>query len=301
MKLALLCRNANLYSHKRLVEAAEARGHKMDVIDHLRCLIDIASGEPKVVYKGKELPHYDAVIPRIGASVTFYGTAVLRQFEVSGAYPVNESVAITRSRDKLRSLQLLSKRGIGLPRTIFAHKTNNAAEVVSRLGGAPVVIKLIEGTQGIGVMLSDTDRAAESVIEAFGGVGSNILVQEFIKEAGGEDVRCLVIGDKVVAAMLRKGQDGEFRSNLHRGGSAKSIKISPQERETAVKSAKAMGLNICGVDLLRSSRGPVVMEVNSSPGLEGIENATNIDVATKIIEFIEKNAKPGKTNTRGKG
>lgn len=301
MKLALLCRNAKLYSHTRLVEAAEQRGHTMDVIDHLRCLIDIASGEPKVVYKGKELPHYDAVIPRIGASVTFYGTAVLRQFEVMGAYPVNESVAVTRSRDKLRSLQLLSKRGIGLPRTIFAHKTNHPGEIVSRLGGAPVVIKLIEGTQGIGVMLSETDRAAESVIEAFGGVGSNILVQEFIKEAGGEDVRCLVVGGKVVATMLRKGAEGEFRSNLHRGGSAKSIKISPKERETAVAAAKAMGLNVCGVDLLRSSRGPVVMEVNSSPGLEGIEKATGIDVAGMIIEFIEKNAKPGKTKTKGKG
>lgn len=301
MRLALLCRNAKLYSHKRLVEAAEKRGHTMDVIDHLKCLIDVASGEPSIVYNGEQLPQYDAVVPRIGASVTFYGTAVLRQFEVMGAYPVNESVAITRSRDKLRSLQLLSKRGIGLPRTMFAHKTNRPSEIISRLGGAPVVIKLIEGTQGIGVMLSETDRAAESIIEAFGGVGSNILVQEFIKEAGGEDVRCLVIGDKVVAAMLRKGAEGEFRSNLHRGGSAKSIKISPKERETAVLSAKAMGLNVCGVDLLRSSRGPVVMEVNSSPGLEGIEKATDIDVADKIIEFIEKNAKPGKTKTRGKG
>lgn len=301
MKLALMCRNEKLYSHVRLVEAAKARGHTIDVIDHLRCLIDIASGEPTIVYKGKELSHYDAVIPRIGASVTFYGTAVLRQFEVMGSYPVNESVAISRSRDKLRSLQLLSKRGIGLPHTIFAHKTSEPKDIVSRLGGAPVVIKLIEGTQGIGVMLSDTDRAAESVIEAFGGVGSNILVQEFIKEAGGEDVRCLVVGGKVVAAMLRKGQEGEFRSNLHRGGSAKSIKISPKERETAVASAKAMGLNVCGVDLLRSSRGPVVMEVNSSPGLEGIEKATGIDVASIIIEFIEKNARPGRTNTKGKG
>ena len=301
MKLALMCRNPRLYSNTRLVEAAQKRGHTIDIIDQLQWLIDVASGEPSIVYKGKELPHYDAVIPRIGASVTFYGTAVLRQFEVMGAYPVNESVAITRSRDKLRSLQLLSKRGIGLPRTIFAHKANKPREVIERLGGAPVVIKLIEGTQGIGVMLSDTDRAAESIIEAFGGVGSNILVQEFIKEAGGEDVRCLVIGDKVVAAMLRKGAEGEFRSNLHRGGSAKSIKITPKERETAVMSARAMGLNVCGVDLLRSSRGPVVMEVNSSPGLEGIEKATDIDVADKIITFIEKNAKPGKTKTRGKG
>jgi ribosomal protein S6--L-glutamate ligase len=301
MRLALLCRNAKLYSHTRLVEAAQQRGHTIDVIDHLQCLIDVASGEPCLVYKNIQLEPYDAVIPRIGASVTFYGTAVMRQFEVMGAYPVNESVAITRSRDKLRSLQLLSKRGIGLPRTIFAHKTSNPKEIVRRLGGAPVVIKLIEGTQGIGVMLSETDRAAESIIEAFGGVGSNILVQEFIKEAGGEDVRCLVIGERVVASMLRKGADGDFRSNLHRGGSAKSIKISPKERETAVAAAKAMGLNVCGVDLLRSSRGPVVMEVNSSPGLEGIEKATGIDVAGKIIEFIEKNAKPGKTKTRGKG
>jgi ribosomal protein S6--L-glutamate ligase len=301
MKLALLCRNPRLYSHKRLVEAAEKRGHTMDVIDHLRCLIDISSGQSKLVYNSQELPMYDAVIPRIGASVTFYGTAVLRQLEVMGVYPVNESVAITRSRDKLRSLQLLSKRGVGLPRTIFAHKTNDPAEVIARAGGAPVVIKLIEGTQGIGVMLSETDRAAESIIEAFGGVDTNILIQEFIKEAGGEDVRCLVIDGKVIAAMLRKGKEGEFRSNLHRGGSAKSIKISPQEREAAVTSAKAMGLNVCGVDLLRSSRGPVVMEVNSSPGLEGIEKATDIDVAGKIIEFIEKSAKPGKTKTRGKG
>ena len=301
MKLALLCRNPRLYSHRRLVEAAEKRGHTIDVIDHLRCLIDISSGQSKLVYNSEELPMYDAVIPRIGASVTFYGTAVLRQLEVMGVYPVNESVAITRSRDKLRSLQLLSKRGIGLPRTIFAHKTNDPAEVIKRAGGAPVVIKLIEGTQGIGVMLSETDRAAESIIEAFGGVDTNILIQEFIKEAGGEDVRCLVIDGKVIAAMLRKGKEGEFRSNLHRGGSAKSIKISPQEREAAVTSAKAMGLNVCGVDLLRSSRGPVVMEVNSSPGLEGIEKATDIDVAGKIIEFIEKSAKPGKTKTRGKG
>lgn len=301
MKLALLCRNPKLYSHLRLVEAAESRGHTIDVIDHLRCLIDISSEGSQLVYKAQDLPLYDAVIPRIGASVTFYGTAVLRQLEVMGVYPVNESVAISRSRDKLRSLQLLSKRGIGLPRTIFAHKTNAPDEVVARAGGAPLVIKLIEGTQGIGVMLSETDRAAESIIEAFGGVDTNILVQEFIKEAGGEDVRCLVIGGKVIAAMLRKGKEGEFRSNLHRGGSAKSIKITPLERETAVNSAKAMGLNVCGVDLLRSSRGPVVMEVNSSPGLEGIENATGIDVARHIIEFIEKNAKAGKTTTRGKG
>lgn len=301
MKFALLCRNSKLYSHTRLVEAAEKRGHEMEVVDHLRCYINITSNDPSVLYRGKTLPKYDAVIPRIGASVTFYGCAVLRQFEMMGVYPLNESVAVSRSRDKLRSLQLLARKGVGLPVTVFAHRTNQAGAVLDMLGGAPVVIKLIEGTQGIGVVLGETDRGAESIIEAFGGTNTNILVQEFIEEANGEDVRCLVIGDKVVAAMLRKGAEGEFRSNLHRGGSAKSIKISPEERKTAVTAAKAMGLNVCGVDLLRSKRGPVVMEVNSSPGLEGIEKATGIDVADMIIEFLEKSAKPGKTKTRSVG
>lgn len=301
MKLALMCRNAQLYSHKRLVEAAEARGHEIDVIDHLRCYINITSHRPSVRYQGADLPKYDAVIPRIGASVTFYGTAVLRQFEVMGVYPANESVAITRSRDKLRSLQLLARRGIGLPVTVFAHRTSNAEEVIKLVGGAPVVIKLLEGTQGIGVVLGETQKAAESIIQAFGGVNTNILVQEFIKEAGGEDIRCLVVGEKVVAAMKRKGKEGEFRSNLHRGGSAESVKITPAERSTAISAAKALGLNVCGVDMLRSNHGPVVMEVNSSPGLEGVEKATGIDVAGRIIEFIEKNAKPHKTGTKGKG
>lgn len=301
MKLALMCRNAQLYSHQRIVEAAEARGHDIAVIDHLRCYINITSHRPTVRYKGEELPYFDCVIPRIGASVTFYGAAVLRQFEMMGVYPVNESVAISRSRDKLRSLQLLARKGIGLPVTVFAHRTSRAEEILDMIGGAPVVIKLLEGTQGIGVVLGETQKAAESIIQAFGGVNTNILVQEFIKEAGGEDIRCIVIGDKVVASMKRKGKEGDFRSNIHRGGSAERVKITPQERSTAVSAAKAMGLNFCGVDMLRSNHGPVVMEVNSSPGLEGIEKATGIDVADRLIDFIEKNARYGKTKTKGKG
>ena len=301
MKLALMCRNADLYSHKRIVEAAQERGHDIDVVDHLRCYINITSHRPTVRYRGEELPYFDAVIPRIGASVTFYGTAVLRQFEMMGVYPVNESVAISRSRDKLRSLQLLARKGIGLPVTVFAHRTSQAEEILDMIGGAPVIIKLLEGTQGIGVVLGETQKAAESIIQAFGGVNTNILVQEFIKEAGGEDIRCIVLGEKVVATMKRKGKEGDFRSNIHRGGTAEKVKITPQERATAVGAAKAMGLNFCGVDMLRSNHGPVVMEVNSSPGLEGMEKATGIDVASQLIEFIEKTAKPGKTATRGKG
>jgi len=301
MKLALMCRNADLYSHKRLVEAAEQRGHEIDVINHLRCYINIAAHKPEIIYGGEKLGMYDAVIPRIGASVTFFGTAILRQFEMMGVYPVNESVAISRSRDKLRSLQLLARKGIGLPVTIFAHRTSNAEKMLELMGGAPVVIKLLEGTQGLGVVLAETNKSAESVIQAFSSVSTDILVQEFVKEANGEDIRCLVVGDKVVASMMRKGKEGDFRSNLHRGGSAKAVKITPTERSTAVAAAKAMGLNVCGVDLLRSNHGPVVMEVNSSPGLEGVEIATGIDVAGKIIEHIEKAAVPGKTKTKGKG
>ena len=301
MKLALLCRNPDLYSHKRIVEAAEARGHDIDVINHLRCYINIAAHKPELYYEGGKLNSFDAVIPRIGASVTFFGTAVLRQFEMMGVYPVNESVAISRSRDKLRSLQLLARKGVGLPVTVFAHRTSNAEEIIDLIGGAPVVIKLLEGTQGIGVVLGETPKAAESIIQAFGGVKTNILVQEFVKEANGEDIRCLVVGDKVVASMMRKGKEGDFRSNLHQGGSAKAVRITPAERTTAVTAAKVMGLNVCGVDLLRSNHGPVVMEVNSSPGLEGVETATGIDVAGKIIEFIERKAIRGKTGTRGRG
>jgi ribosomal protein S6--L-glutamate ligase len=301
MKLALMCRNASLYSHRRLVEAAETRGHEIEVIDHLKCYINITSHRPSVRYQGRDLPKYDAVIPRIGASVTFYGTAVLRQFEMMGVYPLNESVAITRSRDKLRSLQLLARKGVGLPVTVFAHKTSQAHEILEMMGGAPVVIKLLEGTQGIGVVLGETAMAAESIIQAFAGVNVNILVQEYIKEAGGEDIRCLVVGGKVVAAMRRKGKEGEFRSNLHRGGKADAVAITPAERSTALEAAKAMGLNVCGVDMLRSNHGPVVLEVNSSPGLEGIEQATGVDVAAKVIAFIEKSAEPNKTKTKGKG
>jgi ribosomal protein S6--L-glutamate ligase len=301
MKIAMLARNANLYSHKRLKEAAEERGHELDIINTLRCYMNIASRRPEVYYNGEKLVGYDAVIPRIGASVTFYGMAVLRQFEMQGVYPLNESVAIGRSRDKLRSMQLLARDGIGLPVTTFAHDPKQTEEVLELAGGAPVVIKLLEGTQGIGVVLADTKRSAKSVVEAFRGAGVNILLQEFIKEAGGSDIRAIVIGGKVVAAMKRTGAEGDFRSNLHRGGSAELIKLSPEERSTAIRSAKAMGLNVCGVDMLRANHGPVVMEVNSSPGLEGVEKATGLDIAGKIIEYLEKNAKPNATKTKGKG
>jgi ribosomal protein S6--L-glutamate ligase len=301
MKIAMLARNPNLYSHKRIKEAAEERGHELHIINTLRCYMNIESRRPEIFYNGEKLKGFDAVIPRIGTSVTFYGLAVLRQFEMMGVYPLNESVGIGRSRDKLRSMQLLARDGIGLPTTTFAQDPKQTEEVIKLAGGAPLVIKLLEGTQGVGVMLVDTDKSAQSVIEAFRGAQVNILVQQFIKEAGGEDIRAFVVGGKVIAAMKRKGAEGDFRSNLHRGGSAAAIKITPEERSTAVKAAKSMGLNVCGVDMLRSSNGPVVMEVNSSPGLEGIENATQIDVAGKIIEFLEKNAKPNKTRTKGKG
>ncbi len=301
MKIALLCRGPQLYSHQRLIAAARDRGHEIDPINHMRCLIDIASHRPKVHYQGRQLGDYDAVIPRIGASVTFFGTAVVRQFEMMRIYCVNDSIAISRSRDKLRSLQLLARKGIGLPVTVFAHKTAKPQDAIDLVGGAPVVIKLLEGTQGIGVVLGETAKAAESIIQAFGGIDANILVQEYIEEAKGEDIRCIVIGDKVVASMKRRGKEGDFRSNLHRGGSAKPVRITPQERATAISAAKAMGLNVCGVDMLRSNHGPVVMEVNSSPGLEGVEQATGVDVAGAVIEFIEKNARPGRTRSRGSG
>lgn len=301
MKIALLSRNKNLYSTRRLVEAAEKRGHEIHVIDILRCYMNIAVNNPTIHIGGKNLEGFDAVIPRIGASVTFYGSAVLRQFEMMGVYPLNESVALTRSRDKLRSMQLLSRKGVGLPVTGFANKPGDVKDLIKLVGGTPLVIKLLEGTQGIGVVLAETQKAAESVIEGFMGVKADILIQEFIKEAGGSDIRCFVIGGKVVAAMKRQGAPGEFRSNLHRGGSAELVKITPKERATAVKAAKTMGLNVCGVDLLRASDGPVVMEVNSSPGLEGIEGASGKDIAGMIIKFIEDNGKYGKTKTRGKG
>jgi ribosomal protein S6--L-glutamate ligase len=301
MKIAILSRNAKLYSTQRLKEAGEKRGHEMRIIDYLRTYMDIAAHRPKVIYQGRPLEGYHAVIPRIGARHTFYGAAVVRQFEVMGVFPANESTAITRSRDKLRSFQLLSREGVGLPVTGFAHSTKDIEGLIALVGGAPLVVKLLEGTQGIGVILAETHKAAKAVIEAFRGLDANILVQEFIKEAGGSDIRCFVVGGKVVAAMKRQGPPGEFRSNLHRGGTAEKVKLTPEERSTAVRSAKTMGLNVAGVDILRSNHGPVVMEVNSSPGLEGIEDATGVDVAGKIIEFLEKNAENGSTKDRAKG
>lgn len=306
MKVAILSRNARLYSTGRLVKAAIARGHEVKVLDVLRCYMNITSHQPGIHYRGEKLEVFDAVIPRIGASVTFYGTAVLRQFEMMNVFPLNESVAVTRSRDKLRSLQLLARKGIGLPVTGFAHNPDDIDDLIAQVGGAPLVIKLLEGTQGIGVVLAETKKAAESVIQAFMGLNANIMVQEYIKEAGGSDIRCFVIDDKVVAAMKRQAPEGEFRSNLHRGGQASLIQLTPEERSTAVRAAKIMGLNVCGVDLLRSNHGPVVMEVNSSPGLQGIETVSGKDIASFIIQFIEKRIKllentPEKSRTRGKG
>jgi len=301
MKIGILSTSTKLYSTRRLVEACELRGHEAHVINHKRCYMNIASHNPSVHYNGEILAGFDAIIPRIGASLTFYGTAVVRQFEMMNTYCLNESVAITRSRDKLRALQLLSRKGIGMPVTGFANSPGDTDDLLRLVGGSPVVIKLLEGTQGVGVVLAETSKAAESVIEAFRGLDANFMVQEFIKEAGGADLRCMVVGEKVVAAMKRQGKEGEFRSNLHRGGTAKLIKLTPEERSTAVRASKIMGLNFSGVDLLRSNHGPVVMEVNSSPGLEGIEAATGKDVASMVVEFIEKNAKPGKTRTRGRG
>ncbi len=299
MKIAILSRNRNLYSTRRLVEAGEQAGHEVQVIDTLRCYMSMASLKPEIHYRGRVLEGYDAVIPRIGASITFYGTAVLRQFEMMGVFPINESVAITRSRDKLRSLQLLARKGIGMPVTGFANAPDDIPDLVNMVGGAPLVIKLLEGTQGIGVVLAETRQAAESVIEAFMGLSANIMVQEYIKEAGGADIRCFVVDGKVVAAMKRQAKEGEFRSNLHRGGTASLIRITPGERATAVRAAQVMGLNVAGVDILRSERGPLVMEVNSSPGLEGIERATGKDVAAMIIKFAERNARPNRTRTKG--
>jgi len=301
MKIGILSRGPELYSTKRLVEACEQRGHEVHVINTVHCYMAVASGRPEVHYMGEPLAGFDAIIPRIGSSITFYGTAVVRQFEMMGVYSLNESVAIQRSRDKLRAYQLMARKGIGLPVTAFGHSTKNAKDLAALVGGAPVVIKLLQGTQGIGVVLAETKKAAESVMEAFSGLKAHFLVQEFIKEAGGADIRCLVVGDKVVATMKRTGGEGEFRSNIHRGGSAELVKITPTERLTAKKAAQIMGLNLAGVDLLRSDHGPLVMEVNSSPGLEGIEKATGKDVAASIIKFIEKDARPRRTKTRGKG
>jgi ribosomal protein S6--L-glutamate ligase len=286
VKLAVLSRSTNLYSTTRLREAALARGHEVAIVDYLRCYMDITARRPKVLYRGEEVkPH--AVIPRIGATYTFYGTAVVRQFEMTGVFTLNSSDGITRSRDKLNSLQLLSRAGVGLPTTSFAHATQEIDGLLEVVGGAPVVIKLLEGTQGIGIVLAETKKAAESVITAFRQLDANFLVQDFIKESKGADIRAFVIGGEVVAAMRRQGPPGEFRSNLHRGGTAESVRLSPSERSHAVRAAGAMGLNVAGVDLIQSNDGPMVLEVNSSPGLEGIEAASGVDVADLIIEYIE--------------
>ncbi len=293
MNIAVLSRKASLYSTGRIVDAAKDRGHQVEVIDFLRCYMNITSQKPQVFFKGRSLNTFDAVIPRIGASHTFYGTAVVRQFEMMGVYTLNRSQAISRARDKLRSMQVLARHGIGLPVTGCAHSTRDVQGLINTVGGPPLVVKLLEGTQGIGVVLAENYNAAESVIEAFRGLKANIIVQEFIKEARGTDIRAFVIGNKVVAAMARQAKEGEFRSNLHRGGAAQKVKITPEERETAIKAAKAMGLSVAGVDILRSEHGPVVIEVNSSPGLEGIEKSTTIDVGAAIIKYIEKAAERG--------
>lgn len=301
MKIAILSRNRRLYSTRRLVEAAAARGHQVRVVDVLRCYMNIAPLNPEIHLNGRKLEGFDAVIPRIGASVTFYGTAVVRQFEMMGTYSLNESVAITRSRDKLRAHQLLARKGIGMPVTGFAHAPDDTHDLINLVGGAPLVVKLTQGTQGNGIVLCETDKAAESVIDAFRDLDAYFLVQQFVQEAKGADIRCFVIGGRVVATMLRQSKPGEFRSNLHRGGSASKVRITAEERSTAVRAAKLMGLNVAGVDILRAKNGPVVMEVNSSPGLEGIEGVSGVDIATRMIEFVEKNAKPGHTRTKGSG
>ena len=301
MRFAMLARNPGLYSHVRLCEAARARGHSIDVVNTLHVHMNITSNHPVLRYNGRRLPIYDAVIPRIGASITHYGLAVLRQFEIQGVYPLNESVAIGRSRDKLRALQILAREGIGLPVTAFAHGPRKAEDVIKEVGGVPVVIKLVEGTQGVGVILAETEGSAKSIIEAFSAANVNIMVQEFIREANGSDIRAFVIGGEVVAATKRVGRPGEFRANIHRGATAVRVELSTEERHTAVRAAAAVGLNVGGVDMVRSARGPLVMEVNSSPGLQGIESATGIDVADLIIGFLEANASYGKTETKGVG
>lgn len=289
MNIIILSRNPHLYSTKRLVEAATQRKHRVEVIDPLKCEIIIEKKNPAVIYKGKHLENIDAIIPRIGASVTFYGTAVVRQFEMMKVFSTVESQALVRSRDKLRSLQVLSRAGLGMPKTVFSNYTKDVAEVINYVGGAPLVIKLLEGTQGLGVVLAETKNAAESVLEAFNGLQARVIVQEFIKESKGADIRAFVVDGTVVGAMKRQGKEGEFRSNLHRGGSAEIIQLTDEEENAALKAAKSLGLGICGVDLLQSARGPLILEVNSSPGLEGIEQATKKDIAKSIIRYIERN------------
>lgn len=300
MKIGILSRDAKLYSTKRLVEAAEQRGHEVQTVDVLKCYMNITANQPSVHYK-KQILKFDAIIPRIGASVTAYGTAVLRQFEVGGVYSVNESIAISRSRDKLRAHQLLARKGVGMPITGYAHSADATDDLISFVGGAPLIVKLMESTHGQGIVLAETEKAAEGVINAFRGLNANFLVQEYIKESGGSDIRCFVVGERVVAAMMRTAKEGDFRSNLHRGGTASVVKLLPEERALAIKAAKVMGLNVAGVDLIRSEHGPLVLEVNSSPGLQGIERVTRKDVADMIIEHIEKDSLKGVNKTRGKG
>lgn len=300
MKIGILSRKRDLYSTRRLVEAAEASGHDVQVIDPLRCYMNISAHKPSIHFKGEPLMGFDAIIPRIGASVTFYGTAVVRQFEMMNVYSLNESQAITRARDKLRSMQLLAREGIGLPITSFGHSPDDKQDLLRLIGKAPYVVKLLEGTQGKGVVLTETTKAAESVIDAFRDLDAYFLVQEFVAEAANSDIRCFVVGDEVVASMMRTAREGEFRSNLHRGGKARPVEISDQECKTALRAAEIMGLSVAGVDIIRGKNGPLVLEVNSSPGLEGIERSTTKDVAGTIIRYIEANARPGNTQTRGR-
>lgn len=288
MKLAILSQDASLYSTSRLKVAAEERGHTVKVIDYMRCYINVSSESPCVMYAGKRLEHYDAIIPRVGASNTFYGTAVVRQFELMGVLAANGSQAISRSRDKLRCMQILAKEKVGLPTTGFAHSTHDTDGLINMVGGAPLVIKLIEGTQGIGVVLAETHTSAKSMIEAFRGVSAHILVQEFVQEAKGEDIRAFVVGNKVIAAMRRKAAKGEFRANIHRGGKSESVELTQIEIDTALLACRAVGLNVAGVDMLRSNSGPKVLEINSSPGLQGIEAATSINIGALVVEYLEQ-------------
>lgn len=291
MKIGILSRDANLYSTRRLVEACLKNGHHVEVIDHLKCNIVIEAESPRLHYADHYLDDFDGIIPRIGASVTFYGTAVVRQFEMMGVFSAVKSRGLSDSRDKLRSLQLLTTSGIGLPKTVFTNYSKNVEEVIDSVGGAPIVIKLLEGTQGLGVILAETKKAATSVLEAFNGLKARVIIQEFIRESKGADIRAFVVDGEVVGAMKRQGKEGEFRSNLHRGGSSQIIELTPEEEKTAILSARALNLGIAGVDMVQSNRGPLVLEVNSSPGLEGIERATRIDIADKIIKYVERSVK----------
>ena len=302
LKIGLLASNPDLYSHKRIIQAAQARGHETHFINIRNCYMNISKSNPQIHYRGGQiLENFDAIIPRIRPALTFYGTAVVRQFEMMGVYCLNESVAITRSRDKLRTLQLLSRRGIDMPVTGFADATQDTKDLIRMVGGAPLIIKLLEGTQGVGVVLAETSKAAESVINAFKSLKANILVQEFIKESSGRDIRCFVVGERIVASMERVATEGEFRANVHLGGMVQAVEITPEEKKLALRASKILGLRCAGVDLIRSKTGPKVLEVNSSPGLEGIEEASGKDIATDIIKYLEKNAFPGKVKTKGKG